>query len=169
MKYLFVLIFILTFILFENDMGYTNDSPIYTHLTYMFQHSGILHLTMNSIAFIGVFHTLQKFLSKWIILPMIILSGFLASFPSAYAIPTVGASTMIYTMIGAYISITLLSREIKITDTRKYLLFIFCVAISLLLSLLNQGSNFLAHFHSLIFGFSISIAYSLKNNRATCE
>lgn len=157
MKYVYVLIFILVFILSGLDLGYTNQSPLYTHLTYMFQHSGVVHLLMNSLAFIGMFRTMEKFINKWMLSVFIIISSFIVSFTAMYSIPTVGASSMIYTMIGMYFGITIYNRDIKIADTRKYLLFIFVVAVSLVVSYFKHNSNFNLHFFCMVFGYVISL------------
>ena len=167
MKYLFILVFVLAYILFGTELGYTVTSPFYTHLTYMLQHSTIIHLVINSIAFIAVFNNLQKWVNKWLIAGIMTLSGFIASFLSQYEIPTVGASSMIYGMIGMYISITLFSKQIKIANTRKYLLFLTCIGIGLLVSLLKNNSNFFVHLYSLVIGFVLSVPLSrLTNTRA---
>jgi membrane associated rhomboid family serine protease len=162
MKYLFVIVFVMMFALFGKELGYTDRSPLYTHMTYMFQHAGVVHLITNTIAFIGMFHALQRFVNKWIVMLSMLTLGFVASFLSMYEIPTVGASSMIYIMIGMYIGMTSLDRRIKIVDTRKYLLFIVCVAVGLLVSLLKQNSNFFLHLYSLLFGFIASVPLALK-------
>jgi len=159
MKYLFVAVFVVVFVLFGLELGYTNHSPLYTHFTYMFQHAGIVHLLLNSVAFIGMFHALRKFVGRWAIVASILLCGFVASFLSAKVVPTVGASSMIYAMIGIYVGVTLLSPKIRIADTRKYLLFISCVAAGLLVSLFKSNSNFLVHVYSLTLGFVASLPF----------
>lgn len=162
MKYLFVIVFIVTHCLFGLELGYTTNSPLYTHFTYMFQHASVVHLVLNSIAFISMFHILQRLIKRWYIVVSMVLCGFVASFLSVKAIPTVGASAMVYAMIGTYVGLTLLSPQIKIADTRKYLLFISCVGLGLLASLLNVNSNFLVHLYSLILGVVISTPAALK-------
>ena len=165
MKYIYVLIFIVVFILFGLEIGYTNHSPIYTHATYMFQHSGIVHLIINSLAFIGMFRTMEKFVNKWILSAAIIISAFTMSFVAMYDIPTVGASAMIYTMIGMFLGMTTFCNNIKIADTKKYLLFISVVVISLTISFFKHNSNFTLHVASMVLGFIISLPISLYDNK----
>ena len=119
MKYLYVVIFISVFATFGLELGYTNNTPIYTHATYMFQHSGVIHLTINSLAFTGMFRTMEKFVNKWFLSAIIITTSFAASFTAIYNIPTVGASGMIYTMIGMFFGL-IISGEIKIKDKKNY-------------------------------------------------
>lgn len=167
MKYIYVLIFIIVFIFFGLELGYTYQSPFYTHFTYMFQHSGVVHLLINSLAFIGMFRTMEKLVNKWMLSASIIAVSFAASFISIYNIATVGASAMIYTMFGMFFGMTTYCKNIKIADTKKYLLFLSVVLISLTISFFKHNSNFVLHLSSMILGFIISIPISIYDNRKT--
>lgn len=168
-KYIFVLSFIVFYCLFDLELGYTTTSKFYTHITYMFQHSGIIHLAINSIAFFVMFHNLQKLLNIWIVISSILVCGFTASFLSMYDIPTVGASSMIYAMVGIDIGMTLFCKKIKIANTRRYLLFICGLVLCLSISAFRHNSNFLVHIYSLLFGFIISFFISVRQNTTKCE
>lgn len=167
MKYIYVLIFMIIYIFFGLELGYTHQSPLYTHFTYMFQHSGMAHLLINSFAFIGMFRTMGKFVNKWTLSVSIITVSFVASFIAIYNIPTVGASAMIYTMIGMFFGMTTYSKNIKIADTKKYLLFLSVILISLTISFFKHNSNFVLHLSSMILGFIISIPISIHDNKRT--
>lgn len=167
MKYIYVLIFIVVYIICGLEIGYTYQSSLYTHFTYMFQHSGIVHLLINSLAFIGMFRTMEKFVNKWLLSVSIIIISFAASFTAMYDIPTVGASAMIYAMIGMFFGMTIYCKNIKITDTKKYLLFLSVVVISLTISFFKHNSNFALHFFSMIWGGIISLPISIYDNRKT--
>jgi len=169
MKYLFVFIFIVVFILFGLGLGYTSTSPIYTHFTYMFQHAGIIHLIINSLAFISMFRQVEKYMNKFLLSGLIILCAFVSSFFAMYQIPTVGASSMVYSLLGIYLGLITLSDKIKIADTRKFLLFIFCITVVLSVSYFKHNSNFLVHIYSLLIGFMISIPLSLSKKNKTSE
>jgi membrane associated rhomboid family serine protease len=101
-KYIFVLIFILAYIFCGNITGYSNTSPLWTHLTYMFLHASVLHLLFNSLAFINIFRALEKTLGQWTLSIIIITAGFALSFIIRYDRPIVGSSGLIYTMLGMY-------------------------------------------------------------------
>lgn len=169
MKYLFVLIFIFVFILFGLNLGYTATSPLQTHITYMFQHAGIIHLIINSLAFISMFRQVEKHLNKYLLSTLIILCGFISSFLAMYQIPTVGSSSMVYAMLGIYLGLITFSDKIKIADTRKFLLFISCIIVVLSVSYFKHNSNFLIHIYSLLIGFIISIPISLSKNNKVSE
>ncbi|GAB6123859.1 rhomboid family intramembrane serine protease [Dysgonomonas termitidis] len=157
MKYLIILILILTYIFFGNELGYTNVSPLYTHFTYIFRHASVLHLLINSLAFIGIYTSMEKHLNKWVFLGISLGCSALASFGAMYDKPTVGISGIVYAMTGLYLGITLLHKHIKIADTRKYLLYICCIVISLSVSFVKEDSNFLLHLYSLVIGIAVSV------------
>jgi membrane associated rhomboid family serine protease len=127
----------------------------------MFQHAGIVHLIVNSLAFIGMFRVLEKFVNRWYISVSAVLIAFMMSFLSMYDIPTVGASAMVYVMIGIYISVTQLYDNIKIVNRKKYILFLLCVAVSLIVSYFKPQSNFFLHAFSLLMGISCGVAFSI--------
>ena len=163
MKYLIVLTVLIVFTFFNKSLGYTNASPLWTHFTYMFQHANLIHLLINSLAFIGMFRILEKIINKYILLATILSIGFLTSFLSMYEIPTVGASSMVYAMIGIFFGSTI-SRRIKIADIKKYLLFILGVALSLTVSFFKPNSNFELHIYSMLFGLIPGTLSLLKSN-----
>lgn len=165
MKYLIILILIFVYILFGNELGYTKVSPIYTHITYIFQHASILHLIFNSLAFIGIYTSLERLVNRWIFLSISFFVAVITSFGAMYDKPTVGLSSVVYSMIGLYIGITLISKKAKIADTQKYLLFIVCIIISLTISYFKDNSNFILHLYCLFCGLIISVQYTIWRNR----
>ena len=161
MKYIYVAVFVFVFIVFDLELGYTKDSPLYTHFTFMFQHAGIVHLVINSLAFIGVFRAMERFINKWTLSAVIVFSSFAASIISMYDIPTVGASGMIYTMIGMFFGL-IISGETAIIDKKKFSIFVLSVFLSLTISFLKENSNFLLHIYCMLFGFLSSQMVKLK-------
>ncbi|MBF0651074.1 rhomboid family intramembrane serine protease [Dysgonomonas sp. GY75] len=169
MKYLIVFTLILVYISFGNELGYTNASPLYTHFTYMFQHASALHLLINSLAFIGTYTSLEKHMNRWVFLGLSSGCSVLASFGAMHDEPTVGISGAVYVMTGLYTGITLLDKHIKIADTRKYLLYIGCIIISLSVSFVKGNSNFLLHLDSLVIGMVISVPVARLKSHADTE
>jgi membrane associated rhomboid family serine protease len=152
MKYLFVLVFIFVLTAFDKSIGYTDISPWWTHLTYMFQHTGILHLIVNSLAFIGMFRILEKIVDKYVLLAAILSIGFIASFLSMYKIPTLGISGAVYAMPGIYFALVRVKR-LTVIDRKKFYLFVFSVILCLSFSFFNPHSNFRLHVFSTIMGY----------------
>lgn len=165
MKYFIVLILISVYILFGNELGFTTSSPLYTHITYIFQHASILHLVLNSLAFIGIYTSLEKFANRWLFLSISLLCAILTSFYAMYDKPTVGISGVIYVMIGLYVGITLIYKKSKIADTRKYLLYIIGIVFCLVISRFHKNSNFYLHLYCFLCGIIVSIPFSIWKNR----
>jgi len=152
MKYLFILIFLTVFITFDKSIGYTDTSPLWTHFTYMFQHANIIHLTINSLTFIGMFRALEKSINKYILATSIISISVIASFLSMYQLPTVGISGAIYAMIGIYFAM-ITCKKLIVKDRNKLYVFIFSIILCLTVSFFKHNSNFWLHIFSLILGY----------------
>ena len=145
MQYLVVIIFIIVYLTSDLSLGYYYLSPFYTHFTYMFQHVGWMHLIFNSLAFIGLYRALSQV--KWL-LPKIIFFSFIASYTSVYLVPTVGASSMVYVMIGMLFGL-IKTRRIKI---KNLYVFMFSVGLMLTVSFFKHSSNSWLHVWCLVFG-----------------
>ncbi len=154
----------MVFCLFDITIGYTNTSPIYTHITYIFQHASILHLTLNSLAFISVYTSLERLVNKYVFVGLSFASSIIASFMAMYNTPTVGASSMIYAMIGIYVYLIFTSNKMKMADTIKYLPFMICIVFSLAISYFKENSNFLLHIYSLAIGVFCGFIIRIKTN-----
>jgi membrane associated rhomboid family serine protease len=150
MRYLFTIAFVLVYLFFGIEWGYTTVSPLWTHLAYMFQHAGVMHLVVNSIAFTGMFRVVEKSVNKYVLAAFIIIASFIASFipPSVYPTPTVGASSLTYVLIGIYLTNT------KLPLSKPMTLFILTVSISLAISFFKSNSNFFLHLFCLAAGFA---------------
>jgi membrane associated rhomboid family serine protease len=166
MKYLFILIFILAYIFSGVEIGYTASSPLYTHITYMFAHAGLAHLLVNSLAFMGMFHALEtlRLCKGWVLALSMMTCAFMASFPAQYDMPTVGSSSMVYAMIGAYLIWIWKCKTIKITDRAKFITFIICICAGLTISYCKTDSNFMLHILSLLCGGVFAGGLAMKQS-----
>lgn len=157
MRYLFLLTFVFVFIFFDISIGYTHSSPLYTHLTYMFQHAGIMHLTVNTISFMAMFRVVQKCIASPVLTAIILLAAFACSFLAACSIPTVGASPMVYTMVGLVIGFVA-TRRLRFGNKSALRIFLLSIFLSLSVSALKHNSNFALHLYALAFGLLIAAA-----------
>lgn len=146
MQYIAVAIFIIVYIFFDKSLGFSIGSPFYTHITYMFQHASIIHLVLNSLAFISFYRVLKSFVKGLMI--QIIFISFLVSFYSVQILPTVGCSGMVYAMIGMYFA--LLFHKVFKADVLNVAV---PVVVSLAFSFFNAHSNFKLHIMALALGF----------------
>ena len=148
MKYIFVLICLFVYIFFGNELGYTKTSPFWTHLTFNFQHTGIIHLLINSLSFITIFRTLAKHINPCVLISVSFLIAVLCSFLSACDIPTVGCSGMIYAMIGIYLG-WIIRKKLKIKNHKNLMTIPGCITLCLSVSYLKPNSNFMLHLTAL--------------------
>ena len=153
MKYLFVLIFIIVFIVFDKRIGYTDTSALWTHFTYMFQHANIIHLIINSLAFIGMFRVLEEAVNKYFLVLIILSISVAASFLSMYELPTVGISGGVHAMIGILLAMLTLKYKISLTAKSQLNIIALSVAICFIVSYFKTNSNFWLHLYCLIMGY----------------
>ncbi|MBK5195731.1 MAG: rhomboid family intramembrane serine protease [Proteiniphilum sp.] len=158
LKYFISLIFIIIYIFFGNEIGFSETSPAWTHFTFSFQHAGLIHLIINTLVFITASRTMEKFVSWKTLFPVIYMCAVIASFMAERSLPTVGASGMIYALFGMEVVIVLFNRS----TVRQKALFFFAVFVMLLFSFLSTSSNFMIHVLSFCFGF---IFYAVKRKR----
>lgn len=152
-------IFLLSYIFFGLDIGYTHTAPFWTHITYTFQHASFSHLLLNSITFFLFYRILRRYHSGAHILAISFTCAVISSFFIYYDKPVVGASAMIYAMIGIYIhtltahTLTVAkSQNPSVTKYRSLLIFLTAITISLFLSFLKPNSAALLHLVCLLSG-----------------
>jgi membrane associated rhomboid family serine protease len=160
MKYLFILSFALVYIFFGLNIGYTATSPTWTHITYMFQHAGIFHLAINSFSFFIFFKILERFIAPVKIAVLVVLVAFFVSFACSYSQVVVGASGMIYTMLGAYLFL-LFTGKMKFRN--KYAIYVFLLSTLTFITLgfVRHNSAGELHLLCLCSGSIISGIYGL--------
>jgi len=162
MKYLFVFSFVVVFFVFDRSIGYTDVSPLWTHFAYMFQHVNIIHLCIDSIAFVGMFRVMEKFIDKRFLAASILFIGFAASFFSMHPLPTVGISGAVYAMIGMYFAM-ITSKRLIVNDRKKLCVFAASVFVCLTMSFFKPSGNFRLHLFSLISGYAFRMIFDSGN------
>lgn len=167
MKYAVVILFIIVHIYMSNELGYSTSSPVWTHITYQFQHLSWVHLIFNSLTFLSFCKVLQKAIPLYLILAYAYFASIIISFFSELDLPTVGASGMIYTMSGMFISISLIGEKLKIVDYKKFSLFLLAIAIALIISVVKPYINSSCHFLGLLSGIIIGILDNRFNEKYT--
>ena len=157
-KYIIVAIFVVVYIVWGRELGFTIQSPLWTHLTFSFQHASIIHLTLNSLVFISAFRVMEKFMRPFSLLCVISLIAFTSSFASMADIPTVGSSGMIYAIFGMETVIVIYNNA----SLKQKRLFFFAISLMLVVSLFNAGSSFMVHASSFILG---ALYWMIKRER----
>lgn len=155
MKYIILIVLIVIHLIPGLQLGYATGTPLYTHFTYSFQHTDWIHLALNSFAFLSFYGILNRVLPGWLLLAYAYATAVAASFPSTYPIPTVGASGIVYAMIGLYITISLIGRKLRITSRRQFFFFIVCLTLSIISSAWKTDINTKCHIYALLTGMII--------------
>jgi membrane associated rhomboid family serine protease len=161
MKLLFILSFITVYAFFGIELGYAASSPWHTHITYMFQHAGVMHLLFNSLSFWMFFRALQRRFSRVGIITVSMLAAFLMSFFCYYDKPVVGASGMIYAMTGMYLHLILTHMyKSRFREPMVLYLFVASLIIALGTSFSSPNSAAMLHLLCLIAGFTGAVLLS---------
>lgn len=161
MRKLFIIIFIAVFVMFDNSIGYTDTLPIWKHFTYVFQHAGFAHLIMNSVSFYFLWNALDFYYSKYVIIAIAYLSAVIMSFFTAYSLPVVGASGMIYAMLGMF-SFLIIKGRLSFENYSGQLIYWLSLAVFLGISFIRPNQAGLLHLLCLLSGMGASYIISLK-------
>lgn len=166
MKYLFILTFFITYIFFGLELGFTGPTPIWKHVTYMFQHGSIWHLLINSFSFFLMFRLLQRYIKSGHITVMILTAAFSMSFLCTYTRVVVGASGMVYAMLGMYFYLVSI-RFIRFKNKMSLVLSVISVLTFLTISFFKHNSAGMLHLSCLLSGFTILAFYRIFTNNLT--
>lgn len=155
MRTIFIITFFIVFLAFGNDIGYTSTLPIWKHFTYVFQHGSVLHLIINSFSFYMLFGMLQRFIRPSVIIAIGYTSAVVMSFFASYGVPVVGASGMIYAMLGIYLYL-IKTKRIIFKDKFVLNTLLISIALFLIISLIKTNQAGLLHLLCLVSGLTIS-------------
>ncbi len=156
MKYLFPVIFLLVFLIFGLELGYTATSPWWTRVTYIFQHANLMHLLVNSVSFFFLFRALESMLRPRRITSTALTAAVAAAFLCVYDKPVVGASGMVYAMVGIYVALVVQywNGKFRHPKTRyQVTVFLIAVTIALVVSFFKENTAGLLHLVSMVLGF----------------
>lgn len=136
-------------------LGVGNDSPWWCYFTFSLIHLSIIHLIMNSFVFTCYWKILKKNVNLYFLVSMMILVPPVAAFLGNADIPTVGLSSVVFTMIGIYVVVIPLAKKALFK-------FIFLIILSFIfMGLFMPSINTPIH----IYSFLISLAISLLSRR----
>lgn len=125
--------------------GYSSDSGIAQHFYYMFFHGGWLHLLCNCYALWLILNT--RIFRLGVLLPTLYVIALLASFLSTLDVPTIGASAVVFGMLGINMSANHNGRS-------------WCICASFLaIGLLMPGVNPLSHLSAFALGLLAALLY----------
>jgi membrane associated rhomboid family serine protease len=152
MKYVIIVVFVAVYVFFGTERGFTADSAWWTHLTYWLQHGSIMHLVLNVVSMLGMMAILERFMRPAVMLTLAIVIAIGVSWLVSYSIPVVGASGVVYALIGMYMLLIVRGR-IRFASTFNLWLFFVSVFIFLIISFVKTNSAGMLHFLSMCAGF----------------
>lgn len=91
-------------------MGYTETSPWWTMFTYNLVHLSFLHLLVNSFVIYSYWRLFRKHLCRAPLFLLLAFTSVFAAILSADTTPTVGASSIGYSMIGIFLALYNISK-----------------------------------------------------------
>jgi len=151
-KAAFILLFAIVFLFFGNELGYTYRSPWWNHLTYMFQHASLFHLTINAVAFLSFYRLVERFIPPRTVALYIVVIGFVLSWVCVYPVVVVGASAMVYALIGMYLYFVAV-RKLVYRNRNTMILSLCSISFFLFIGFFNPHSAGCLHLLSIVSGF----------------
>lgn len=144
-------------------LGVTDSSPLYTWLTYHWIHVDPLHLVINLLmvrahALLLFKHVRVSYLLL-IIIPAVLGGTFLCRFTT----PTVGMSAIGYALVGIYSVLGL--TDIFIIKKEQLYIYLFSVALSLLLPIFFATVNYQLHLISFSLSAVITTLIAIRYGR----
>lgn len=153
MNYIFIFVFVGVYFLFGMELGYTAGGAWWTHFTYSFQHGSLLHLIINCISWMVMLRVLQRFFPPRAIIMVAYLVAVAVSWVVSYPVPVVGASGMIYAMLGMYMALILMG-HVRIVSVLNLWLFFASAFTFLAISFFKANSAGMLHLLCLGCGFA---------------
>jgi len=155
-------LFLFVYIFFDNSLGFSETSAWWSHITYNFQHAGIIHLLLNAFCFSQFYKIFKKIFGKkksWLFVLGSLFSAIAASFLPFCIKPiaTIGASGVIYAMIGIYFELVII-KVVKV-HKKNFFIWLSCLVIALTISYFNRRSAFELHLSCLCVGIMITSMY----------
>ena len=157
---------ILYFVVDPYQVGYSDTSPLYTHVTYTFAHANLLHLTTNLIAFYFVFNLLHSLNIVKAALVFSFVSAVAASFVYPTPTPTVGASGVIYAMMAAPVA-AVLARRLRVTNSRKLIRTYAIIAVATIIQMFILNVNAAIHIASFAINLILLFTFYKIKQHAT--
>ena len=148
----------LVYLCFGTELGYTANAAWYTHFTYMWQHGSWLHLILNSVSMFVLFNLVQRFYRPVVIVAVLVACAWSMSYVVSYDKPVVGASGMVYALMGMYFSLVILGK-LKYAKIENMVLSLLSVAVFLAISMIKHNSAGLLHLACLAAGIFCGIGW----------
>lgn len=146
--YILTLVYSISFYYPVEMYGAYQGAPLINFILCHFIHINILHLIMNGSLIALYWKSLSRYNMKFVI-PIVFVSSILSAYLSAQETPTIGASSIVMSMIGVLCAFFSKSNKIRIN--------ILVIATCLISGLLAQHINTYIHLYSFYISFAVSL------------
>ena len=140
-------------------LGFSESSEFWTRFTYLLAHVGVIHMFLN-ILFIDL---LLSNLRRWIypdrLLAVAVTGAVLATFGAEASLPTIGASGVLYFILGAYTAYRF-NAAVLFSVTMIALLNVFILSAGTT----NVAVHALGFIYGLLFALTHTILTKIKTN-----
>lgn len=153
MIYILIAAFIVVRLCFGLELGYTAGSAWWTHFTYWLQHGSYMHLVLNVVSLLGLVAALERFIRPAVVLTVAIVVAIGVSWLVSYSVPVVGASGVVYALIGMYMSLIVRGR-VRFASGFNLGLFFVSVFTFLIISFVKTNSAGMLHLLAMCVGFA---------------
>jgi len=146
---LLLYVYMMSFVTDTTYLGVSENSAWWTCITYNLVHLSFFHLLINSISFYCLWKYI-KMLKKCIYIPLMIIIPMSSAVMFSHNLPTVGASAIIYTMIGMFLALFNYKKE-------DYIRLWILVMLSILITSFSDSINTGIHICSLSLSLIVSL------------
>jgi rhomboid protease GluP len=138
------------------------NGEIYRFITSIFLHGNLLHYAVNMAALLAFANNLEEWIGKLKYFIFYITCGVLSSVPDLFFATkqSLGASGALYGVLGFYLYIALVKKQLLEQDTRKTIIHL--TILNILLSFLVPAINVFAHLGGLVSGFLLAFITNKK-------
>lgn len=157
MKHIIPAIFITVYLTGCQQLGYSTQSPLYTHFTYMFQHANIIHLIINTYSYTTLFNKLSATIPPLRLATYTYSAALITSFCSAHPTPTVGASGMIMALLAIYITLPILGKKLTIVSQKRFYTWVTFTLLTATITSWLPAINALNHLFAFITGTLLAL------------
>lgn len=155
-----VVVYVLSFWFDTSLFGYTTSTPFVCRITYMFAHNGLLHLLGNLLAFNLLCRAANRLGIKGGAL-LAFVAAFVATWVSAYAVPTVGLSGVCFGLVGVLTP--------RLLNNREFVWSLMLVALLQVVLFCFTSVNVANHAFSFAVALVLSSIGGHNNNRERYE
>lgn len=133
-------------------LAHAPNSEFYTYITYIFMHGNVWHLAVNMLAFNALWRLLKQIIRPAELMGVVMTSAVVGALLVPYNVPVMGASAVIYTLLGIWARLILAGRIAFTSKFDLHMAVVSVVAFSLV-GIFKANTAGALHTVGLLVGF----------------